>query len=151
MQLLQKGQILVRIKTKSRRKKAGKALRNCKTLLSAANLFYRPSKHTIIAPASTTTENDGQSTNNPSFNRLVSAVMPHPGQPGALYFDGKGISEFFNRWESECDEFGPEVKSTAKLMDGYLQGNRMEMRRDMKAVFWQRDTHKFNLNTLRNW
>ena len=32
-------------------------------------------------------------------------VMPCPGQPGALYFDGMNISEFLKNWDIEYEDF----------------------------------------------
>ena len=39
----------------------------------------------------------------------IVGIMPRPGQPGALRFDGTGISDFLKDWELECEEYGPTV------------------------------------------
>ena len=49
----------------------------------------------------------GDQSQNPDANsaspisRAAYPVMPHPGQPGALRFDGKNISEFLDDWNLE--------------------------------------------------
>jgi hypothetical protein len=42
---------------------------------------------------------------NPPMAARFGAVMPRPGQPGALYFDKFNISEFLPRWNIECEDF----------------------------------------------
>ena len=37
----------------------------------------------------------------PMASHAAYPVMPHPGQPGALRFDGKNISEFLDDWNLE--------------------------------------------------
>lgn len=32
--------------------------------------------------------------------------MPRPGQPGAMQFDGKNITEFLEEWNIEYEDFG---------------------------------------------
>ena len=90
-------------------------------------------------------------------------VMPRPRQPGALCFDGKGVSEFLRRWDNECDDFGyddkrkcrrlpdycsPEVELTIKLMDEHLQEDWVVLQRELKDLFWQKDVHKFTTAAL---
>ena len=36
----------------------------------------------------------------------VVGVMPRPGQPGALSFDGTSVTDFLKDWEMECEEYG---------------------------------------------
>ena len=42
----------------------------------------------------------------PTMVHSIVGVMPRPGQPGALLFDGTGISDFLKDWNIECDEYG---------------------------------------------
>ena len=64
----------------------------------------------------------------------VSAAMPRPGQPGALSFDGMEVTEFLERWNFECEDFGiadtqkcrrlpyycvKEVKDIVEYLEGY--------------------------------
>jgi len=97
------------------------------------------------------------------ISRFVPAVMPRPGQPGALTFDGKGVSEFLKSWNNECDDFGyddvhrcrrlpdyctSDIKSTVRMMEGYLKEDWTSLQRELKSLFWQRDTHEFTTAAL---
>ena len=38
------------------------------------------------------------------INFHVRAVMPRPGQPGALFFDNTNVTEFLSRWNIDDDD-----------------------------------------------
>ena len=42
----------------------------------------------------------------PTMVHLFIGMMPRPGQPGALSFDGTGVSDFLKDWNNECEEYG---------------------------------------------
>ena len=70
----------------------------------------------------------------PMTSRFYGPTMPRPGQPGAMQFDGKNITEFLEEWNTECEDFGldepqrraplpiyciPSNKYTVKLSQGW--------------------------------
>jgi hypothetical protein len=90
-------------------------------------------------------------------SRTVYNVMPHPGQPGALYFDGKNISEFLDDWNLECVDYGYNdkekcmhfprycertIKDVVKLLPGYISHNWTTLQADLKGLYWQHDRLK---------
>ena len=80
-----------------------------------------------------TSSASGADTPPPSTTRFYGPTMPHPGQPGAMQFDGKNITDFLEEWNIECEDFGltdgqrctrfpnyctPDIKDTVKLLPG---------------------------------
>ena len=59
---------------------------------------------------STMPDIDTRSTDTPpptaAAARAFGAIMPRPGQPGAMQFDGKNITELLEEWDIECEDFG---------------------------------------------
>ena len=93
---------------------------------------------------------------NSSF-RAILPVMPRPGQPGALYFDGNNISEFLEDWNLECEDYSfnntkkcthlpkyceKEIKEAIKLLPGYISQNWTTFQDDLKGLYWQNDRPK---------
>jgi hypothetical protein len=71
-------------------------------------------------------------------SRMVYRVMPRPGQPRALHFDGKNISEFLDNWNLEYIDYGyydgekcthfpryceKMIKDVVKLLSGHISHN----------------------------
>src|SRR2546423_1264510 len=106
--------------------------------------------------------NSGPST--PRSNlRAFGAVMPRPGQPGAMQFDGKNITEFLEEWNIECEDFGldepqrcvrfpnyciPTIKETVKLLPGYVTPDWTTLQADVKKLYWPHDTPKNSMSAL---
>jgi len=75
----------------------------------------------------------------PSFSNLrIHAVMPRPGQPGSMLFDGTNITDFLEDWNIECEDYGltddqkcvrfpkyciATIKDLIKLLLGYIKMN----------------------------
>jgi hypothetical protein len=81
--------------------------------------------------------------------------MPRPGQPGALYFDGRNVAEFLENWDLECNVFGYSsaekclhlplyckkgLRNVVKDLGGYINRDWSVLQNDLKALFWQHDT-----------
>ena len=92
-----------------------------------------------------------------SMPLMYGPVMPHPGQPGAVYFDNTDITEFLYRWNIECEDFGltdaqkcvripdyctPETKDVIELLDEYKTNDWTKLRSELKGLFWQHDKPK---------
>ena len=90
----------------------------------------------------------------PSF-KFYGPTMPRPGQPGAMQFDGKNITEFLKDWNMECEDFGltepqrcarfpnyciKDIKETVKLLSGYLSDNWATLQKEIKELYWTYDT-----------
>ena len=90
-------------------------------------------------------------------NFRIRAVMPHPGQPGAPFFDNTNVTEFLRRWNIECEDYGlsdsqkcarlpdyctPKTKDVIELLDGYKQSNWTKLQEELKGLFWQYDRQK---------
>ena len=90
-------------------------------------------------------------------DHMVYNVMPHPGQSGALHFDGNNISEFLDDWNLECDDYGYDdkkkcthlptyckktIKDVVKLLPGYVSQNWAILQADLKGLYWQHDRPK---------
>jgi hypothetical protein len=89
-------------------------------------------------PDTDTSSTRSADTHPPTAARIFGATMPHPGQPGAMQFDGKNITEFLEEWNIECEDFGlteaqrcarfpnyctTDIKDTVKLLPGYIATN----------------------------
>jgi hypothetical protein len=87
----------------------------------------------------------------PNF-RLPFVVMPRPGQPGALEFNGKDVSRFLRRWELDCDDFEisparrcerlpfyctDEIEKTVRCLPGYPEQNWDQLKASLKSVYSQ--------------
>src|SRR5271169_4351129 len=90
-------------------------------------------------------------------------VMPRPGQPGAMQFDGTNITEFLEEWNIECEDFGltntqrcarfPNyctlaIKEVVKLLPGYVTTNWDTLQSDLKNLYWQHDKPKNTYEAL---
>ena len=106
-------------------------------------------------PNSSATDSDNYRTYRP--------VMPRPGQPGAMQFDGKNITEFLEEWNIECEDFGlderqrcarfpnycvPSIKETVKLLPGYVTSNWATLQDDLRKLYWPHDTPKNSMSAL---
>ena len=93
----------------------------------------------------------------------VVGIMPRPGQPGALSFDGTGISDFLKDWEMECEEYGltnaqkckklpryctKDIGEAIQKLDGYVGGDWTVFQRELKQLFWQTDPPKDTVAAL---
>src|SRR5438552_12274505 len=87
----------------------------------------------------------------------IVGIMPRPRQPGALRFDGTGISDFLKDWELECEEYrltdaqkckklprycGKDIGEAIQKLDGYDKGDWGVFQRELKRLFWQTDPPK---------
>jgi hypothetical protein len=90
----------------------------------------------------------------PSF-KFYGPTMPRPGQPGAMQFDGKNITEFLNDWNIECEDFGltepqrcarfpnyctKDIKETIKLLSGYISNDWATLQKEVTKLYWTRET-----------
>ena len=90
-------------------------------------------------------------------------VMPRPGQPGAMQFDGKNITEFLEEWNIECEDFGIDkvkrcarfpnycvraIKDTIKLLPGYIAEDWDVLQTDVKKLYWPHDKPKNTMTAL---
>jgi hypothetical protein len=90
----------------------------------------------------------------PSTPPAIYAVMPRPGQSGALYFDGQNVTEFLENWESECDDYHYDdakrcerlpfycertIRDVVKDLSGYTTKKWDELKKELKALYWQND------------
>ena len=93
----------------------------------------------------------------------IVGIMPRPGQPGALSFDGKGISDFLKDWNNECDEYGlsgtqkckklprycdKEIGEAIEKLQGYIDGDWKLFQKELKKLFWQTDPPKDTATAL---
>jgi len=100
---------------------------------------------------------DTNSSDDP-ITRLASAsgfhpfgIMPRPGQPGAMKFDGKNITEFLEELNLECEDFGhgpaqrcarfpnycvSTIKDTVKILPGYLAKDWVMLQNDLRKLYW---------------
>ena len=102
-----------------------------------------------------------ESTNSPPVIPImihpIVRVMPRPGQPGALSFDGNSITDFLKDWEMECEEYGltdaqkckklpryctKDIGEAIQKLDGYAEGDWTAFQRELKKLFWQTDPPK---------
>src|SRR5437773_498716 len=95
-----------------------------------------------------------KSTNSPPVTPImihpVVGVMPHPGQPGALSFDGNSITDFLKDWEMQCEEYGlidtqkckklpryytKDIGEAIQKLDRYAEGDWTAFQRELKKLF----------------
>jgi hypothetical protein len=84
-------------------------------------------------------------------------VMPKPGQPGALFFDGENITNFLDEWNVECKEYSytdeqkcskfpyhadSKYRDIIENLDGYATSNWATFQANLKSPFWQQDEPK---------
>jgi hypothetical protein len=92
-----------------------------------------------------------------SANFRFLAIMPRPGQPGAMEFDGRNVTEFLEDWDLQCEDYGlsgpqkcarfpnyctPTVKELVKLLPGYTTPDWDVLRASLKEAYWQHDKPK---------
>jgi len=90
-------------------------------------------------------------------------IMPRPGQPGALQFDGTNITEFLEDWNIECDDYGlsdpqkcarlpyyctPSIKDVVKILSGYSSKEWTRLQSELKELYWHRDNPKNTVGAL---
>jgi hypothetical protein len=95
----------------------------------------------------------------------VIGVMPRPGQPGALKFDGRKVTQFLKDWDLECTEYGyneeqkckklprycsKEIGEDIERLDGCEKGDWKQLQTQMKKWFWQADSPKNTLTDVEN-
>ena len=83
--------------------------------------------------------------------------MPRPGQDGALKFDKTNVSEFLQRWNIECEDYGltdaqkcsrvgdycvKDVREVIELLPGYDDGNWETLQKELKSTYWQHDQQR---------
>jgi len=98
---------------------------------------------------------DGSPPVTPITIHSVVGIMPRPGRPDALSFDGTNVSELFKDWEAECEEYGlSEAQKCGKLSKYYTKGikDAVEklvdrefgkdwslLKKELKRLYWQKD------------
>ena len=90
-------------------------------------------------------------------------IMPRPGQPGAMEFDGRNVTEFLDEWNLECEDFGlgatqrcarfpnyciPTIKDTVKILPGYLAKDWVMLQNDLRKLYWPQDKPKNTMSAL---
>lgn len=85
------------------------------------------------------------------------AVMPRPGQPGALLFEGKKVTDFLSDWSMECDEYGlsdqqkcrklpkycsKEIGTSIEKLKGYVESDWALFQTELKTLFRDNDPPK---------
>ena len=81
---------------------------------------------------------------------FVSVIMPRPGQPGALSFNGSNVTQFLKDWENEYEEYGwdvkrtcqrvadyctPEVKKNVRMMEQFRDCDWKALKREIKDLY----------------
>lgn len=46
-------------------------------------------------------------------------IMPRPGQPGALFFDRRNVTEFLENWDLECSVYGYDSPERCTRLPSY--------------------------------
>ena len=123
---------------------------------------------TSIMPGAGTTSTTGTAATTgtptgPVVTRVMSSVMPRPGQPGAMLFEKANITEFLRRWNIECDTFGlsadercvnlplycvPEIQEIVEVLGGHVVRDWPLLQKELKALFSQYDKKKVTLSAL---
>ena len=82
------------------------------------------------------------------------AIMPRPGQPGALSFNGENVSKFVVAWEMDCSDFGLDeeqkctrlayyctktVESVVKHLPGYIAKDWEALKKDLRSLYWDKE------------
>ena len=80
----------------------------------------------------------------------VMGMMPRPGQPGALLFDGKKVTKFLKDWSIECEEYGltdvqkckrlpkyctEDIGEVVERLKGYTSEDWTLLQSELKALF----------------
>jgi hypothetical protein len=93
----------------------------------------------------------------------VVGIMPRPGQPGALSFDGNKITDFIKDWNAECEEFAltdvqkceklpqycdERIKESVKDLQGCVNGDWKLFQEELKELFWETDPPKNTITEL---
>ena len=93
----------------------------------------------------------------------VVGIMPRPGQPGALSFDGNKITDFIKDWNAECEEFAltdvqkckklsqycdDGIKESVENLEGCVNGDWKLFQKELKELFWETDPPKNTLTEL---
>ena len=89
--------------------------------------------------------------------------MPTPGQASAPEFDGNNVTEFFDRWEMFCDDYGfgeeercrrlprycvAGIGEIVEILPGYTVRKWNDLRKELKDLYWQHDTQKNTTTAL---
>ena len=93
----------------------------------------------------------------PTVSVTTRAIMPRPGQPGALVFDGNNVSEFIKNWNFECHDYGytdsdkcsrlpyyctRSIKDVVELFPGYIASDWTAFEKELRQFYWDRDVEK---------
>jgi hypothetical protein len=93
----------------------------------------------------------------------VVGIMPRPGQPGALSFDGNKITDFIKDWNAECEEFAltdvqkceklplycdDRIKENVRDLQGCVNGDWKLFQKELKELFWETDPPKNTMTEL---
>ena len=122
-----------------------------------------PKNNTTMPPTdgSNASSSNGRLDTPPSH--YYGATMPHPGQPGAMQFNGENVTKFLDEWNIECEDFDlddakrctcfpnyctREIKETVKLLPGYIAKNWATLQSDVKKLYWSQDKPKNTMATL---
>ena len=95
----------------------------------------------------------------------IIGVMPRPGQPGTLKFDGNKVTQFLKDWDLECTEYryserqkckklprycSKEIGEAIEKLEGCEKGDWNLLQTQMEKWFWQSDSLKNTLMDLEN-
>ena len=133
--------------------------------LSSTNL------NSINTRASDITKMSGSLSDNPDINKSsvtpiathFKAVLPRPGQDGALYFDKMNIIDFLRRWDIACEDCdisdkkkcariidycSPKVQEIIEVLEGYTESDWEKLQAELKGLFWQYDKQRDSTTSL---
>src|SRR5271154_6617058 len=89
-----------------------------------------------------------------NVTRSFVGAMCRPGQPGALSFDGKKVSDFLRDWNAECEEYGltdaqkcgkmpryctEGIRESVENLEGCKTENWAVFKEELKKLFWEAD------------
>ena len=84
-------------------------------------------------------------------------IVPTLGQAGATEFDGNNVTDFLDRWEMFCDEYGfneeerccrllrycvAAIGEIVEILPGYITRKWDTLKKELKDLYWQYDTQK---------
>jgi hypothetical protein len=92
-----------------------------------------------------------------------SLPMPRPGQPGALCFDGKGVTKFLKYWQEDTEEYRigdvgrcrklpryctEEVGRIVETLDGYREESWEKLKKELIEEFEEFDEKRYTRENL---
>jgi len=98
-----------------------------------------------------------------TVTRFVSAVMPRPGQRGAISFDGSNAIRFLKDWVYECEQYRwdvkrqcegiadyctPEIKKNIRMMQGFRNSDWTDIKREFKTLYSKYEIPEYSGSAL---